>query len=133
MRVVLIILLCFAMQALSAQSYGGISGKIQDEYGHPLPEAVVTVLDGDRTITSSTTYDDGTYRVRPLKPGNYTVRISERYHEIKNFNKIPVPANKFVILDVTLTPPGKPTRQEIRLVGGRQIYTYSYEADTSHR
>jgi hypothetical protein len=116
-----------------AQRIGGISGRVQDEQGRPMPDVIVTVLNGDRTITSSTTDTAGNYRVRPLKPGQYTVRISERFHETRTIDKFPVPANKFVILDMTMAPPGAATSEDIKIIGGRHVHSYNYVVDTMGR
>lgn len=111
--------------AAMAQKVGGISGKITDEKGKAVEDAIVTVLDdSSKPITSSITDAEGNYRVRPLKPGNYAVRVTERFHEVKMFNNLPVYKNKFVILDVTLTQPGIASRQIIKMVKGGTMYSY---------
>lgn len=108
-----------------AQKIGGISGKITDENGQPVEDAIITILDKDNVaLTSSITNADGNYRVRPLTPGNYTVRVTERFHEVKTFNDLPVYRNKFVILDVALTRPGVASRQLIKMIKGGTMYSY---------
>ena len=111
--------------AAMAQKVGGISGKITDEKGKAVEDAIITVLDdSSKPITSSITNAEGNYRVRPLKPGNYTVRVTERFHEVRTFDNLPVYKNKFVILDVTLTQPGIASRQIIKMVKGGTMYSY---------
>nr|WP_306189201.1 carboxypeptidase-like regulatory domain-containing protein [Streptomyces sp. MK5] len=54
---------------------GGVHGTVRREYtGHPVPDARVTLLNarGD-VVASATTATDGTYTLRNLAPGAYTV------------------------------------------------------------
>lgn len=54
---------------------GGVHGTVRHgRTGHPVPDARVTVLDacGD-VVASATTDEDGTYTLRDLAPGAYTV------------------------------------------------------------
>ncbi len=121
------IFITFMVMAISgfAQQIGGITGKITDENGRAVEDAIVTVIDDNsKPIASSITDKEGNYRVRPVKPGNYNVRVTERFHEVKTFENLPVYINKFVILDVTLTQPGIASRQTIKMVKGGVVYSY---------
>ncbi|RYE25496.1 MAG: carboxypeptidase regulatory-like domain-containing protein [Sphingobacteriales bacterium] len=123
------IALLLAATASFAQKIGGISGKITDEHGQAVPDAIVTVLDSNLTVASSITNTDGTYLVRPIKPGNYTIRITERFHEVKMLYNFPVYKNKFTVLDMALVQPGIASREVIKMVKGGVMY--SYEIDSS--
>jgi uncharacterized surface anchored protein len=115
--------------AAMAQKAGGITGKIINESGQPVEDAIVTLLqDSTKAITSSITDATGNYRIRPIKPGNYSVRVTERFHEVKTLYDFPIYKNKFVVLDVTLTQPGIASRQVIKMVKGGTIYSYEQDS-----
>ena len=40
----------------------GVTGKVADEDGHPIPRAAVTLASGDRRLAQGATADDGTYK-----------------------------------------------------------------------
>ena len=67
-----------AVTALMASEHHGIV----TFHGLPVPGAVVTAIQGDRKLTTSTD-DDGTYSFRDLPDGTWTIEV-----EIAGFSKV---------------------------------------------
>src|SRR5438105_737510 len=66
----------FAIPALAQQSNGAILGVVRDSSGGAVPNARVTVTNTDTgEVRTTTTGEDGAYRVPSLRAGNYSVRI----------------------------------------------------------
>src|ERR1035438_7437477 len=96
-------ILCSAVAALMASEHHGIV----TYHGLPVPGAVVTAVQGDRKIVTSTD-DDGTYSFRELPDGTWTIEV-----EMTGFAKVsrevgvgpgaPPPA-----WDLKLAPPPAP-------------------------
>ena len=63
--------------AFSQEMVGSIVGKVADEQGLVMPGVVIAVSSPNLIAGSqtATTGDDGTYRVRNLPPGTYTIRV----------------------------------------------------------
>ncbi len=63
-------------QCAQAQDAGSISGKVTDSSGAPILGAVVRVEGADGISWTTVTDGEGAFRISPLKPGNYGVKIS---------------------------------------------------------
>jgi hypothetical protein len=57
---------------IKAQSFGEIHGKVVDDLGNPVEMALIVATNGVDNVTDQTD-PEGKYRIKPLKPGNYTV------------------------------------------------------------
>jgi len=67
------------LPVVSSATRGGLSGVVGDTSFHPLPGAEVRVIGhSDATITDST----GAFYI-PVRPGNYTVAISQQGYDFK--------------------------------------------------
>jgi len=60
---------------IKAQSFGEIRGKVRDDRNELTYGALVVADNGVEQI-GITTGEDGVYRIKPLKPGKYNVRIT---------------------------------------------------------
>ena len=61
----------------AAQNTGGIHGQVADPTGAVIPGAAVTILNGQGKVAGKTTSDaGGSYSVRGLAPGNYSVWVT---------------------------------------------------------
>ncbi len=61
-------------QAQNSSTRGGLSGVVTDATGAVVPNAVITVVGPQGTVTQ-TTKTDGKYQVDGLTPGLYTVTV----------------------------------------------------------
>lgn len=64
----------FALGA-SAQTWGELYGVVLDPQGQPLPGATVIAQAGDKMVPTATDMD-GQFRLKPLNPGIYSVKIT---------------------------------------------------------
>lgn len=64
----------FALGA-SAQTWGELYGVVLDAQGQPLPGATVIAQAGDNQTPVATDLD-GQFRIKPLNPGTYTLKVS---------------------------------------------------------
>ena len=72
----LLVVLCSFPRGAFGQATSGIQGEITDPSGAKVPRARVTVTNENTgTSRSSTSDDNGFYRVLDLLPGNYQIRI----------------------------------------------------------
>ena len=102
-KIALILLLQFMgvwLFAITNESSGTlqITGKITDEKGTPLVGATITVENFLQGTTSSL---DGSYTIKRLKPGGYTISVSFIGYEKKN---VEVNLERDEVLDFTLKP-----------------------------
>ncbi len=75
-----------------------ISGRITDDGGHPLIGATVTV---ENSLQGTTSNLDGSYIIKKIKPGVYTISVSFIGYEKKSLE---VNLDKVVVLDFMLQP-----------------------------
>jgi hypothetical protein len=70
------VLVMLAGQGVMAQPAGSIRGSVLDSSGAPILGAVVTAegANGNRSVTA--TDAEGTFKISPLTPGSYRLRIS---------------------------------------------------------
>ncbi len=64
----------FALSA-SAQTWGELYGVVLDPQGTPIPGATVIAEAGEK-MNAVATDMDGQYRIKPLTPGSYTLKVS---------------------------------------------------------
>ena len=69
--------LCFVSGMASAQTFGAITGVVQDPSGANVPNAPVTVTNSATNVArSTTTNNEGLYSFPDLPPGVYNVKVS---------------------------------------------------------
>ncbi len=88
---VALLLLCFAVLPGMAQSTGFIQGRATDPSGAPIYGAVVSVAGANRNRFTTVTDEKGEFRLSPLPPGNYNVKISAS--AFSDWTKSEVPAS----------------------------------------
>lgn len=82
---------------------GAIQGKIVDkESGEPLPFANVSVEIDGNPAGGSTTDFDGKYSIKPLSPGEYTVKASYVGYQTVQYNNVKVTSNQSTFLDMNM-------------------------------
>ncbi|HEV8657640.1 MAG TPA: TonB-dependent receptor [Thermoanaerobaculia bacterium] len=105
MKRVLALSLVLIAATLSAQTTGGLIGKVTDSTGAAVPgvtvEARSPALQGTRTTVTET---DGGYRFALLPPGQYSVAFNLSGFATETRNRVVVALGKDSTLDVTLRP-----------------------------
>ncbi|MFK7972514.1 MAG: TonB-dependent receptor [Bacteroidia bacterium] len=103
----------FLINSLSAQT-GTLSGKVTDsETGEPLPSAAVVIIG---TYKGSNTKADGTFVIKDIKPGDYSIRVAYVGYTEKRFNGITITANKTTTLNASMVEVGS-TIDEVIIEG----------------
>jgi hypothetical protein len=78
-----------ALNIINSVSKGMIKGRIVDADGNPIADATVTLVDGKgSTVTTSVTGNDGTYSMKDIEPGVYTVKILKPGYETETTDEI---------------------------------------------
>ncbi len=115
-------------------------GRIIDQDNAVIPGATVeTVLVKTNTIRTTTSDDQGRYRIIQLEPGVYTVRISAAGFATQEKTELTTIAGQNVQLDIILLPQGVTARLEVssaetpavdttRTVVGGTVTTHEVEA-----
>jgi iron complex outermembrane receptor protein len=72
--IIYLIMSCFILQAALAQTnHGSIKGTVKTSDGNPASFVTIFIKENNKgTVTS----EKGTYTIKDLKPGNYTLRVS---------------------------------------------------------
>ena len=94
--------------AFAQQVDGIIYGKVVDDQGLAVPGATVTISSPQNIATEvRTTTDQGTYRVRLLKPSkNYTVVVELAGFRTMTFRQVELAAGQQIEVNATLSPGG---------------------------
>ncbi|HET6569041.1 MAG TPA: TonB-dependent receptor, partial [Rhodothermales bacterium] len=73
-----VIVLGTCVAAASPALAGGLTGKVTDERGQPLPGATVTLRDAasGQQRYGTVTGEDGTFQIRTVQPGRYDLLVS---------------------------------------------------------
>ncbi len=91
------------MPALAQSAPTGIHGDVTDPSGAVIPGATVTVTTSSGKVAATVTSSDtGTYSVTPLKPGDYTVDITEQGFAPFHADNVAVREDHVSKLDATL-------------------------------
>lgn len=99
-------MLSFALYVSGQVGQGAIQGKLIDkETGEPLPFANVQVEENGNPVGGSTTDFDGKYSIKPLSPGEYTVKASYVGYQTVQMNNVKVSTN-VTFLDLKLSSEG---------------------------
>ena len=86
-------LMSLAPRTGNAQASAGITGTITDPSGAVIPNAKVTITNEETSVASNTTSSSaGTYSVKGLLPGKYTVAVDAPgfKKEVQPFDKLRV-------------------------------------------
>ena len=115
--------LTFALlsQVQAQVGQGAISGKIIDkETGEPLPFANVAVEQNGNPAGGTTTDFDGKYTIKPLTPGEYTVKISYVGYKGMQYNNVKVTSNQSTFLNMDMGSEGGVTLEEVIVADYKQ-------------
>jgi len=112
------LLLCFCSSTIFAQT-GGLRGKITSADGNPV-EAVTVRLKGTRQGAMSTA--EGTYEVKNVKAGEYTLQVSLIGLETKE-QSISVQAGQVTDVPTIMLNENTNQLQEVMVTAGRGKYT----------
>ncbi len=86
----------------NAQS-GTLQGKVTDGVSkEPIPFANVVVELGGKVVNGGTTDFEGNYKIKPIQPGKYDVKISYVGYKKKLYKGVLINANKIRFLDIEL-------------------------------
>ena len=98
-------LLSLAPQAAFAQASAGITGTVTDTSGATISGAHVTITNQDTSVAShAVTSSSGTYAIRGLIPGKYSVAIEGSGFKKAVQKDIPVEVSTTATIDFALTP-----------------------------
>ncbi len=82
----------------TAQNYGEIHGRVLDkETKTPIPFATISADYGGR-LTGTVSDDEGRFRLKPLQPSTYVIKISFVGYESRTLSEIHVASNKITAL-----------------------------------
>jgi vitamin B12 transporter len=87
---------------LSAQSSGGLHGKVVDPLGSPVPDAKIVLLQNGREIVHGTSDADGSFDLTVPAGGRYTPRVEASGFATQNLVPIFVAAGKSEELTLSL-------------------------------
>ena len=83
---------------------GGISGKVSDPQSAVVPNATVTVTNlGTNNAVTTTTNDDGVFKVTNLQPGTYSVSVAAGSFAPWKADRVIVEVGKITPLDANMT------------------------------
>ena len=83
---------------IKAQSFGEIHGKVLDSLGKPIP-GILVVANNGADFVGDQSDENGKFRLKPLKPGSYSVVIENMFFDTIRVTGILVQADKTVFLD----------------------------------
>jgi uncharacterized membrane protein len=121
------LLVCFALFAGSAfaqtTTTGSIEGVVTDSTGAAVPGVTVTATRQGGRSTSSTSNEEGLFRIANIEPGMYTVTI-ESAKGFAKFEQTEVPVNlgRTSNLNITLRPQGAAETVTVTAGSGAKYY-----------
>jgi len=102
-KLLLVVIAVFAAIGVFAQSTT-LKGKVLDKVtGQPVPFANVVVLTGDTQLGGTATDFEGNYTIKPLPPGNWTVKASAVGYQALQVDRVLLRADAIRFLDLELT------------------------------
>lgn len=96
----------FCIPSLRAQnSFGEIRGQVVDSTNRaPIPFANVIILDNDRVITGAQTDMDGYFSIKPVNPGNVTLRMDVISYNRFQLNDVKVNPGRMTYVEIQASP-----------------------------
>jgi len=103
---VFVLALCFAVLTASAfaqdiQTKGSIGGTVTDPNGAVVPGATVTAT-GPEADRTTTTADNGIFKIDNLIPGNYSVKVTNQGFKTASVSNVQVLVGKEATLIIKL-------------------------------
>jgi len=122
-RIILAVsLLClfFSLTAIAQTTTSNIEGTVKDPQGAVVAGAAVKATSPSLATERSTTSDEnGVYRIVGLPAGIYTVSVSQSGFANRNFNSLELTLNRNLILDVQLEVGS--VQGDVRIAAGAQL------------
>ncbi len=101
--IMLILLSSLTSNATVSISDGEIHGRIKSkEKAEPLEFVSVVAMINDKVIASTNTDQNGYYSLKPLKPGNYTVKAAMMGYQLYQIYDVSVNAERTTLLNIDL-------------------------------
>jgi hypothetical protein len=94
-----------------ASAGGIVQGTVKDSTGAVIPNATITVLDGTNTIATGTTKPDGTFTLRGVAPGTYSLTVTRSGLQQASPMLIQVAIGQPATANVTMVPQAE--KQEV--------------------
>ncbi len=116
-----ILVLLFANHVAAQSGTGTVHGQVTDPSGAAVPNATVQVIDGSQHATATTTGRDGSYEVKGLAPGSYTVRANAAGFDEYQSAAIEVAAGRNQKLDLPLSIHVEQQKVEVSADSGSQL------------
>ncbi|MEZ5045497.1 MAG: carboxypeptidase regulatory-like domain-containing protein [Chitinophagaceae bacterium] len=98
----LVALLLISNISLAQSGSGEIYGKVTDEKGQPIDFAIVQAFEGGVQKGGAKTDLNGNFRIKPLSPGKYTLRVSYTGYNTEELQGIVLGVDKSLKIDVQL-------------------------------
>jgi hypothetical protein len=119
---VLLIVTLLCVSGLSAQSgTGTVRGQVTDPSGESVPDATVQVTGDSGQASTTKSGHDGTYEVKGLAPGKYTVKADAKGFQEYQSAQIQVAAGQVQKLDLPLSIEVEQQRVEVTAEPGAQL------------
>jgi hypothetical protein len=119
---VFITLAVFYASGLSAQSGTGIvRGEVTDPSGAAVPNAAVQVTSGTGQASTAKSGRDGSYEVKGLAPGKYTVKADAKGFQEYQSSEVQVAAGQIQKLDLPLALEVEQQKVEVTAEAGAQL------------
>src|SRR6476620_9204151 len=131
--IVAVIALC-VLPASAQQTLGGITGVVSDTSGDVIPNASVSVVDEQTSLTRTTTTNgSGTYAFVNLPIGSYTLTYKAEGFDVQRTQRITVQSNRTATVNVALKVGQNTTTVEVEAVPLMNAVdtTVGYVMDTS--
>jgi hypothetical protein len=101
--VVAVVALCCCSSLLAQQTLGGITGEVSDASGGVIPNARVTIVDEQTSLTrTALTNGSGTYSFVNLPIGTYTLTYTADGFDVQKTQHITVQANRTATVNASL-------------------------------
>jgi hypothetical protein len=111
----LFILMLLGTASTAFAQNGEIYGTVTDETNNPFPGVVIKVTQGGLMKGGTITEDDGTYSVKPLQPGTYTIQFSSTGYGVKEIGSITVSSGGSVKINNKMTVEAKGLKEVIKV------------------
>jgi hypothetical protein len=96
-----------------ASNVGEIYGRVTDDQGKPLDYASVQAFEGGILKGGSKTDENGNYKIKPLQPGRYTVKVTYLGYVSEERQGVLVGADKRVGQDFSLEKKSATTKKDV--------------------
>jgi uncharacterized membrane protein YgcG len=100
---------------------GALHGQVTDPSGAAVPDATVVVTSSTGQTSTAKSGRDGSYDVKGLSPGIYTVKVDAKGFQESNSDAVQITAGQVQKLDLPLTIEEEHQKVEVQAEGGAQL------------